>query len=114
MCPDWASFPMPGAAGVVIALSFRPMCPDPDGDPCLDLVGSPAVPGRRHLCNQTTPSGVAFVQCFYATGNGSSQSIQSGLQFIRGYSPASSDPQPDVESVWLDSAIEAELWAEPG
>lgn len=110
MCPDWASFTMPAAAGVVIALSFRPMCPDPDGDPCFGLTGFTSV---NSLCNQTTPSGVAFVQCFYATGSGASQTVQSGLQFLRGYSSASPDPQPDVESVWLESAVGANCGPNP-
>jgi hypothetical protein len=104
MCPDWASFSMPSAAGVVIALSFRPMCPDPNGDPCFDIVGSPPFQTVDELCNQTTPSGAAIVQCFYTTGSGASQTAQSGLQYLRGYDAATGDNRPELESVWLDGA----------
>jgi Putative Flp pilus-assembly TadE/G-like len=104
LCPDWADFNVPTMAGVVIALSFRPACPDPNGDPCMDLVGSPAFTNVNQICNQTTPSGVSFVQCFYATGSGSSQTTESGLQFIRGWSAPTSDNAPELASVWLDTA----------
>jgi hypothetical protein len=104
LCPDWTSFDVPKMSGVVIALSFRPPCPEPNGRPCMDLVGSPAFTSVDEICNQTTPSGVSFVQCFYATGNGSSQSAQSGLQFIRGWGSSTNDPAPELMSAWLDTA----------
>ena len=99
---NWASFAMPDQAGVVIGLSFRPECPEPNGRPCFDLSAGTTV---SQLCNQTTPGGVAIVQCFYATGNGSSQTVQSGLQFIRGYNFGTADNAPELESVWLDTPI---------
>ena len=113
MCPDWASFPMPSAAGVVVALSFRPMCPDPNGDPCFDLVGSPAFQNVEDLCNQTTPSGVAIVQCFYTPGSGASQTFEAGLQFLRGYSPGGGNALPELEKVWLDGAAGANCGPNP-
>jgi hypothetical protein len=93
---NWAEIGnLPATAGVVIATSFRPRCPGPSN--CFDLTAFTDIDA---LCNQ----GVGRVKCFYTTESGGTQTTQSGLQFIRGYSPANSDPQPDLESVWLDTA----------
>ena len=45
------------------------------------------------------------VKCFYATGSGATQTVQSGLQFIHGYgSNVVGDQAPELRSVWFDGA----------
>ena len=91
--------PMPAQVGVVVGLSFRPACPG--ASPCFSI-NTATYPTVDQMCNQGTS---ALVQCFYATGN-STQTFQSGLQFIRGYStnPSPGDPAPDLLGVWFDTA----------
>jgi Putative Flp pilus-assembly TadE/G-like len=92
---------MPSQVGVVVGLSFRPQCPG--ANPCFNIdYTNAALDTIDEMCNQGTS---ALVQCFYATGN-STQTFQSGLQFIRGYSPNPSpgDPEPDLLDVWFDTA----------
>jgi hypothetical protein len=88
---------MPSQVGVVVGLSFRPKCPG--ASPCFNI-DTATYPTIDQMCNQGTS---ALVQCFYTTGN-STQTFQSGLQFIRGYN-TNSDPPPDLLSVWLDTPI---------
>jgi hypothetical protein len=107
MCPDptaWANVAVPDASGVVVALSFRPMCGAAGAkNPCFDITNPTTV---NQMCDRTTPSGAGLAQCFYATGSGVSQSVQSGLQFIRGYTNSNPGPNqpPTVNSVWLSGA----------
>ena len=65
---------MPAKVGVAIALSHRPKCP---GTACF-AINQPTI---DQLCNQGTS---AIAQCYYTTGT-STQTFQSGLQFIRSY-----------------------------
>ena len=52
------------------------------------------------FCRQAS----SLVKCFYATGSGLSQTAQSGLQYIHGFSASSvTDGPPDVNDVWLDA-----------
>ena len=109
LCPDWTDVDVPAFAGVVIALSYFRACPTPDLippiSPCFDVPGTYSnVSGATGMCNQVTPAGVAIVQCFYAAGNGSSQTVRSGLQYIRGYGTGAADNGPPVvQSAHLDS-----------
>ena len=67
----------------MIATSFRPACNTPGVvAPCFDDNST----NVNTLCNQGTSTQV--VQCFYATGSGTSQNVESGLQFIHGYGAA--------------------------
>ena len=89
---------MPPQVGVVVGLSFRPKCPG--ASPCFDI-NTATYPTVDQMCNQGTS---ALVQCFYTTGS-SSQTFESGLQFIRSYGAADPGPEPDLLSVWLDSPL---------
>ena len=84
----------------VITTSFRPSCNTPGVvPPCFD--DTPAT--VNSLCNQ---GAIQVVQCFYASGSGLSQNVESGLQFIHGYSSGAgvTNGPPDINSVWLDGA----------
>jgi len=87
---------MPAQTGVVIALSFRPKCPGPA--PCFDITSPTDI---TTLCNQGSGAGTA--QCYYTSASGGNQVFQSGLQFIRSYSPPTNDNAPELGSVWLDT-----------
>ena len=92
---------MPSKLGVVVALSHRPKCP---GTACFNIDYTlPALDTIDEFCNQGT---AAIAQCYYTTGT-STQTFQSGLQFIRGWSsaPSPGDPQPDLLSVWIEPPI---------
>jgi len=101
---SWASFNVAATTGVAIATSFRPRCgagSPPAVDPCLDA--SPADIGTQvtDFCRQANGT----VQCFYADPPGGlTQTVQSGLHFIRGYQNgnAGSGP-PELRSAWLNS-----------
>jgi hypothetical protein len=122
---SWAGFtPTSSSTGVAIAVSFRGACYDtsipgydpgnPDNNPptqnniaisisgpCFQesYVGQPIA----SLCNQG--SSLQIVNCYYATGNWPTESVQSGLQFIRGYSDFTpGNGVPSVEGAWLSSA----------
>ena len=83
----------PARVGVVIALSFRPKCPGTQ--PCFDISQATI----SQLCNQGSS---AIAQCYYTTGT-STQTFQSGLQFIRGWS-SNANPAPDLLSAWIEPA----------
>ena len=102
ICPGWANVNVPATAGVAIALSYRRACAATGTGPCFNVPGTYTTVNQ--LCNQLTPGGVPLAECFFATGNSPSQSVQSGLQFVRGYSAANSDAEPDLLSAWLDNA----------
>ena len=92
-----ARFTMPeGQVGVVIALSFRPTCPDSAPGPCFDIDTS-QYPTVDAMCNQQS---AAVVQCYY-TNNGNPPAVQSGLQFIRGYTQNGPGNTPWLRSAWL-------------
>ena len=93
---NWANFSVAETTGVVIATSFRPACGVPGATPpCFEDAGFATV---GSLCNQAG----GIVQCFYATGSGASQTVRSGLQFIRGYTDESvTNGPPNLESAWF-------------
>lgn len=99
---SWAVVDVAPTTGVVVATSFRPACgtgTPPAGQPCLDGSGWA---GRSidDFCRQA--SGV--VQCYDADGSGSTQTVRSGVHFIRGYgSGATGTGPPQVRNVVLDS-----------
>ncbi len=105
----WASFSPGATTGVAIAISFRGACntnlPNPNtkittqGSPCFEDAGFVTV---NQLCNQ---GGVTqIVDCYYATGNWPSESVQAGLHFIRGYQDANPGTGPPaIESSYLES-----------
>ena len=84
---------MPSQVGVVVALSHRPKCP---GAACF-AINQPTI---DQLCNQGTS---AIAQCYYTTGT-STQTFQSGLQFIRSWS-SNADAFPDLLSTWIEPPI---------
>ena len=95
--------------GVVVAVSFRGACPtwvpvssggpgpppgvtlEPSG-PCFEdglglAAGEPSYTTMDQICNQG--GAVQVVNCYYASGTFPSEQVQSGLHFIRSYSPGS-------------------------
>ena len=91
---QWTTDPVSGAlpgvqvetiTGVVIANSFRPSCWTPGATaPCLnDNPSGAAGTNITAFCNQNPT-----VTCWDATGGAGSQTVESGAQFIRGYSTA--------------------------
>jgi hypothetical protein len=104
--PDqsWADFNVAGATGVVIATSFRPACgtgTPPAGPPCLDNAGWTDRP-IDDFCRQASGT----VQCYDANGSGSTQTVASGLHFIRGFPTASVPPGPnlpELRGAWLEN-----------
>jgi len=109
ICPDWANVNVPATAGVAIALSYRRACAATGTGPCFNVPGTYTTVNQ--LCNQLTPGGVPLAECFYATGSSPAQTVRSGLQFIRGYSPGTGDNAPELESVWLDGASGTNCYA---
>ena len=97
---SWATVNVGPTTGVVIATSFRPACNTVGGvQPCFD----DNYTSVNSLCNQGTATQV--VQCYYATGTGVSQNVESGLQFIHGYASGAgvTNGPPDINSVWLSA-----------
>lgn len=109
ICPDWANVDVPATAGVAIALSYRRACAAVGTGQCFNVPGSFTTVDQ--LCRQVTTGGVPLAQCFFATGNGASQTVRSGLQFIRGYAAGTADPAPELESVWLDGGSGTNCYA---
>ena len=107
LCTSPANFNTSGhpKVGVAIALSTRPACDAPNPPQ-----------GGWGLCMDDNPTGITAVddfchqaggnvKCFYATGSGATQTVQSGLQFIHGYgSNVVGDQAPELRSVWFDGA----------
>jgi hypothetical protein len=110
----WAQFTPGAETGVVIATSFRGACNTPAGlgfpggntkivttaAPCFEdnYVGQPV----GNICNQGGATQV--VNCYWTTGNWPSETVQSGLQFIQGYSTGTvTTGAPELRSVYLDS-----------
>lgn len=100
LCSSWANLNVSETTGVAIATSFRPACSATVTTNCFEDGGFATV---DDLCRQ---GGGTLVQCFFATGSGSSQTVQSGLQFIRGYSALPTQAEvgngpPELGSAWL-------------
>ena len=108
--PDpWARFTPNAKTGVAIAVSLRGACdtnlPSPNtkivtsSAPCFEDEGFTDI---DQLCNQG--SGTQVVECFYATGNFPSESVQSGLHFIRGYPEGNvGSGRPELRGAWLEN-----------
>ena len=89
---------MPTKLGVVIALSHRPKCP---GTACFNIdYTQSTLDTINEFCNQGT---TAIAQCYYTTGT-PTQTFQSGLQFIRGWS-SNADAPPDLLSTWIEPPV---------
>jgi len=100
LCSSWANFNVAATTGVVVATSFRPACDAPGATgPCLEDSGwiSQQV---DDFCRQAQ----GVVECSDATGAGTSQTVLSGVQFIRGYptGDAGTGP-PQLRSAYLDA-----------
>ena len=103
---SWAQFPVAGKTGVVVATSVRPACGagvPPAGDPCLNTsratwVSQPV----DDFCRQASTT----VQCYDADGSGATETVRSGVHFIRGH-PTGTVPAgpnlPDLRSAWLEN-----------
>jgi hypothetical protein len=99
----WASFLVAGTTGVVVATSVRPRCGSgspPATAPCLEGSGWVGQPIDT-FCRQAGSA----VQCFDADGGGATQTVRSGVHFIRGYddTPVASGA-PKLRSAYLDAA----------
>lgn len=104
LCPSQASLTVAASTGVAIATSFRPACNAAATPPitmnCFDDAPFTTV---NDLCRQ----GAGRVKCFYGTGTGAAQTVQSGLQFIHGYSDAplaAPNAPPELRGAWLTGA----------
>ena len=100
----WASFHVRPQTGVVVATSVRPMCgagTPPAGPPCLDTEAPWIGQSVDDFCRA---AGTA-VQCFDADGSGSTQTVASGIQLVRGHMVGDvGGGPPDLRSAWLQSA----------
>jgi hypothetical protein len=89
--------------GVAIATSFRPACGSatpPAEAPCLEDSGWLGQPVDS-FCRQARGA----VKCYDADGNGLTQTVRSGLHFIRGYGSADTGTgPPQIRSASLESA----------
>jgi hypothetical protein len=98
---SWATIPsLPATTGVAVAMSFRPACGTPGTvPPCFEDSGFATV---DDLCNQG--AGTQVVECFYGTGSWPSQSVRSGLHFIRGYPEGNAGVgPPQLRGAWLQN-----------
>lgn len=110
---QWTTDPAPGApgaslaefqvaetTGVAIATSFRAACNVPGATtPCLRDTWTPG-DTATDFCRQN-----ATVRCFDATGGGTSQIVESGVQFIRGYgSVATGTGPPQLRNAYFNNA----------
>jgi hypothetical protein len=112
---NWAQFSVPPNTGVVIATSFRPAC-NTGTVPANVVTGpAPCMEDGGYLggsvdsfCRQTS-GGTAQVKCEHANGTGATQTVVSGLQFLRSYSstPAVTNGPPELRTAYLDSASAA-------
>lgn len=97
---SWVNFNVAVTTGVVVATSFRPACgagTPPAGPPCLDIsnwIGQPVDP----FCRQAGGA----VRCYDADGSGTTQTVNSGVHFIRGYGNADAGTgQPQLRTAHL-------------
>jgi hypothetical protein len=96
----WARFPVARHTGAVVATSFRPRCgvgTPPAGPPCLNPSGWAGQPIDT-FCRQASGA----VKCYDADGAGATQTVRSGLHFIRGYTtgPVGASP-PEPKNAYL-------------
>lgn len=105
LCPSRARINVAASTGVVIATSVRPACDAAASPPitrnCFEDAGFTEV---NDLCRQGAG---LIVKCFYGTGRGTAQDVQSGLQFIHGYRdapPAVTTGRPELRGAWLTGA----------
>jgi Putative Flp pilus-assembly TadE/G-like len=98
----WATFPVAGETGVVVATSFRPACgvgTPPAGPPCLEAAGWAGQPVDT-FCRQANGA----VKCYDTDGNGTTQTVRSGVHFIRGYGNVDTGTgPPQLRNAYLDS-----------
>jgi hypothetical protein len=98
-----ATFNVAPKTGVVLATSFRPACGPaipPAEAPCLEDGGWLGQPVDS-FCRQ---SGGA-VKCYDGDGSGATQTVRSGLHFLRGYGNADTGTgPPQIRSASLESA----------
>ena len=116
----WANVTTATTTGVVVAISFRGACNtwDPPGappgitiqagGPCFEDGLGPSAPTYatvNTLCNQG--GAVQVANCYFAQGTYPNEVVQSGLHFIRGYSPGNvggSGP-PELRSAYLGPGV---------
>jgi hypothetical protein len=94
-----AEFQVAGTTGVAIATSFRAACNVPGATaPCLDDAWAPG-DTATDFCRQN-----ATIRCFDATGGGTSQIVESGVHFIRGYGsePTGTGP-PQLRNAYFNN-----------
>ncbi|MGH7541376.1 MAG: pilus assembly protein TadG-related protein [Gemmatimonadota bacterium] len=103
---SWARFNVKTHTGVVVATSVRPGCgvgDPPAGPPCLD---TDELTWVGQSVDDFCQDAGAAVQCFDANGGGATQTVTSGLHFIRGYPNGTVSPGPnlpDLRSAWLEN-----------
>ena len=99
---SWVDFHVRPQTGVVIATSVRPACgagTPPATAPCLDTQASWVGQRVDDFCRQ---AGLA-VQCFDADGSGTTQTVASGIQLVRGHMEGDvGDGRPDLRNAWLE------------
>lgn len=102
-CNSWASVNIGQKTGVVVATSVRPACgfgTPPGTAPCLEDSGWVGQPVNT-FCRQAAGT----VQCWDASGSGSTQNVQYGVQYIRGYgTTGNGNGPPNINSVFLAGA----------
>ncbi|MGH3132602.1 MAG: pilus assembly protein TadG-related protein [Gaiellaceae bacterium] len=98
----WASFNVAGSTGVVVATSFRPRCgagTPPAVQPCLEASGWTGQPVDT-FCRQASGA----VKCYDTDGDGTAQTVRSGVHFIRGYGNADAGTgPPQLRTAYVDS-----------
>lgn len=97
------SFNVAPKTGVVIATSFRPACGPgnpPAEAPCLEDAGWTGLP-VDNFCRQAN----GVVQCYDADGSGTTQTVSSGVHFVRGYGNTETGTgRPQIRSASLEGA----------
>ena len=116
----WASFPVAGKTGLVIGIAYRGACntwgpagkppgvTDEPSGPCLEDglgQGATTYTNINTICNQG--GSVQVMNCYFATGTFPSETVQSGLHFIRGYIPGNLNGPgaPVVRNAYLTPGI---------
>jgi hypothetical protein len=98
---SWANVNITDHTGVLIGTSFQPRCDASASPPVTTNCLSSSFTNINSFCQQGSGR---TVQCFYATGTGTSQTAQSGLQYIRGYSGGNvTNGPPELRGAWLDT-----------
>ena len=101
---SWASFEVKPQTGVVVATSVRPACgtgTPPAGPPCLNTAATWVGQSVDAFCRQAGSA----VQCFDADGSGTTQTVNSGVHFIRGHTNGDvGADRPELRNAWLETA----------